>query len=564
MPKIFSEFCDEKWREVREHPYFARYRKELLEKAEEYMASEPPVLKFSLIHRYVLDGNRELFERVHTEYFARMKCYFSAYLLTEDEKYISPLADIIWNICDFESWSIPAHVAEKLPIDERRKNLDLCSTIAGFELSEVIYYVGDKLPELVKRRALAEIRYRVIDSYKYCTPKRYWWLKAENNWSAVCIAAILGTFIYAADEEETREQLPRMIESARCYLRGFTEDGCCGEGYSYWEYGFSFFCIFARFVEEFTDGEINLFEDELVRKIAHFQENVPLNERQCVNFSDAPVEFNPPTWLTHFLKSKYPDLKIPALQSQAVPSSRLHHILWENPNMCESSLNANEPHSFSFPVAQWFIYRNAKYAFACKAGHNQEQHNHNDVGSFIFSVGDGIAFADSGVGQYTRQYFSSERYDLMVCSSRGHSVPIINGEYQKTIGDKAEVYIQGKDRYCFSVEKVYGIESLKKLTRDFKMEQEYVTLTDTYEFTEQPTSVVERFISLRPITLEAKGGETVIKCGDATVRFDSSLYDITLGDEVVERKGGKTGTVYFVDLALKSPTTSFALTFRFE
>ena len=260
MPKIFSEFCDEKWREVREHPYFAEYRESVLEAAQRYMETEPPIVKFSMIHRFVLDGNREQFENVHTEYFSRLKCLFAAYLITEDEKYITPLADIIWNICDFESWSIPAHVAEKLPIEERRKNLDLCSTIAGYELSEVLYFIGDKLPELVRRRALAEIRYRVIDSYKEFKPSRYWWPTATNNWSAVCIAAILATFIYAADEAETREQLPRMVECVKFYLRGFTEDGCCGEGYSYWEYGFSYFCLFADMLRVYTDGKTDLFK----------------------------------------------------------------------------------------------------------------------------------------------------------------------------------------------------------------------------------------------------------------------------------------------------------------
>ncbi len=561
MPRIFSEFCDEKWKQIREHSYYATFRERVIRKACEYMTTEPPIVRFSQIHRYVLDGNREQFESVHTEYFDRMKCFFNAYLLTEDEKYLTPLADSIWNVCDLESWSIPAHVAETLPIDERRKNLDLCSTIAGSELAEVIYYVGDKLPELVKRRALAEIRYRVIDSYKNFAPKRYWWPEATNNWSAVCIAAVLDTFIFAGTEEETRAELPRMIESAKCYLRGFTSDGCCGEGYSYWVYGFSFFCIFARLVEEFTDGEINLFEDELVKKIAHFQECVPLNERECVNFSDAPSAFNPPTWLTHFLKKKYPNLKIPALQSQCVAGSRLRDILWEDPDLCKSSLNATEPFSFSFPEAQWFIYRNTKYAFACKAGHNEEQHNHNDVGSFIFSVGDGVTFADSGVGQYTRQYFSPERYELMVCSSRGHSVPIINGEYQVQSADKAEIYIHEPTRYCYSVEKVYKVESLKKLTRDFKMEEEYVTLTDTYEFTEAPSSVVERFIALRPIEIIENGK---IKCGDATLTYDGALFEATLGSEEVERKQGKVGTVYYVDLAIKNPTTTFAVTFKFE
>ena len=559
MAKIFKEFNDEKWEEVRHHPYYAKYRENAIKMAEKNMETEPPVLKFSMIHRYAVDGNREEFEAVHTEYFARMRNFFAAYMLTLDEKYITPLADIIWNICDFESWSIPAHVAENLPISERRSNLDLCSTIAGFELSEVLYFIGDKLPELVVRRAKAELRYRIIDSYARATPKRYWWLQAKNNWSAVCIAAVLGTYLYAAEKEEIDEQLPRMVESANCYLEGFADDGCCGEGYAYWNYGFSYFCMFAALLNEYTDGKINFFENPKVAKIARFQESIPLNEKQCVSFSDCGLEFNPASWLSHFLKGVYPDLRIPAISAVTGGGAAARHILWQNPDMCVSSLDATEPVSFSFPDAQWFIYRCQGYALGCKAGHNNEQHNHNDVGSFLISKGRGVTFCDPGVGQYTKQYFSPTRYELMLCSSRGHSVPIINGQLQDTIDDKATIYTHENNRYKFSMEKVYRVDTLRTLTRDFVCAEDGVILTDTYEFSEAPSSVVERFVSLQPIT--EKDGRII--CADTVLCYDASSFDISFGSEEVERKQGKVGTVYYVDLAVKAPKKNMELTFKF-
>ena len=560
MAMIFKEFCEEKWEQVRTHPYFEAYRKAVIEEAERDIVTEPPVVKFSMIHRYVVDGNREAFEKVHSEYFNRMHTYLSAYMITGDEKYITPLGDIIWNICDFESWSIPAHVGEHLPINERRTNLDLCSTIAAHQISDVLKYVGDKLPELVVKRAKAEIRYRLIDSYAVAhQKKRYWWPTAKNNWSAVCIASVLGTYINEATPEEIDAQLPKMIESAKCYLDGFTDDGCCGEGYAYWNYGFSYFVIFAQLLREYTDGKIDMFKDEKVARIARFQESIPLNERECVSFSDATIEFTPTTWLTHFLKGVYPDLRIPALEAWDCASATPRQVLWQCPELAVSSLNATEPTSFSFPDAQWFIFRSAEYAFGCKAGHNQEQHNHNDVGSFLISKNNGVTFCDPGVGQYTKQYFSPERYELMLCSSRGHSVPIINGKYQSTIGDIATIYAHDDDRYAFSMEKVYEDETLKSLSRDFVCEPDGVKLTDIYEFTETPTSVVERFVSLKGFALE----EGRLICDDTVMLFDPNLFEVSFGNETVERKQGKTGVVYYADLTVKAPVKNMTFTFKF-
>ncbi len=560
MARYFKEFNDEKWEQVRTHPYFAELREANERAVERYMTTPPPTLLFSEVHRYVTDGNREVYERKYEEYFSRLCAFFLGYMLRGNEEYLTHLANTIWSICDMESWSIPAHVAETLTVAERRQNLDLCSTIAGFRLSEVLYFLGDKLPELVVKRAKAEIRYRVIDSYRDATTKRYWWLKVENNWSAVCIAAVLCTYMYAAEKWEIDTQLPRMIDSAEAYLRGFAEDACCLEGYGYWNYGFSFFCVFASMLAEYTDGKINYFENEKVRRIAKFQESIPLNETQCVSFSDGGLEFRPYSWLSHFLKGVYPDLRIPAIPSHGNGAAPMRYVLWQNPDLYESSLNATEPVSFTFDNAQWFIYRCDGYSFACKAGHNAEPHNHNDIGSFLISKGKGVTFVDPGVGEYTQQYFSSRRYELMLCSSRGHSVPIINGEYQVTGRTESTVLVKEKDRYAFTMQNGYNIPSLTSLVRDFEMLEGGVRMTDTYEFSEEPTSVVERFVSLLPITL----GDGFVSCGESKMTFDPELLSATIGSEQVARKQGRTGIVYYVDLAVKSPARSIKLTLDFS
>lgn len=559
MARYFKEFNDEKWEQVRTHPYYAKLRENNHALAEKYISTTPPERKFSDLHLYVTTGNREKYQNVQWEYETRMTTFFLEYMISQDEKYLIHLADAIWSVCDMESWSIPAHVAETLSIAERRRNLDLCSTIIGFRLSEILYFIGDKLPELVVRRAKAEIRYRIIDSYKDATTKRYWWLKVENNWSAVCIAAVLCTYMYAAEKWELDTQLPRMIDSAEAYLSGFSDDACCVEGYGYWNYGFSFFCVFASMLCEYTEGKINYFENEKVKKIARFQEKITLNEHQCVSFSDGPINFRPYAWLSHFLKGVYPDLRIPAIPATSGGGIPMRYVLWQNPDMTESSLNATEPVSMAFEETQWFIYRCPAYAFACKAGHNNEPHNHNDIGSFIISKGDGVTFVDPCGGEYTQKYFSAGRYEYLVTSSRGHSVPIINGELQVTGKKKAVITAHTDTRYAFDMECGYNIPSLKRLNRDFVMSEKDVTLTDTYTFEEKPTSLVERFVSLRPITVE----EGRALCGDSVLLFDSASFTASLGSEEVSRSGGWKETVYYLDLTHNNPECEMTLTFKF-
>ena len=564
MAKIFREFTPEKLEQVRTHPYYKTAREQIIERADNYTVTDPPVIKFSKIHMYAETGNREIFERDHIEYETRLHTLFLAYLITEDEKYIEPLGDIIWNLCDFESWSIPAHVAERLSIADRRRNLDLCSCIMGYRISEVIYFIGDKLPELVVKRAKAEVRYRIIDSFAECGDSKYGWLKWTNNWAAVCIAGVLCSYLYMATDEEIEAQLPRMINIAENYLRGFEDDGCCTEGYAYWNYGFSFFCVFAKMLADYTDGKINFFEREKVHKIAMFQQNILLNGGQCLSFSDGGLTFEPYIWLSHFLKGIYPDMQLPALPKECVidyataplkNGAPIRYIIWTDPELSDAALI---PKSHIFANAEWFLYHCDSYSLGAKAGHNDEFHNHNDVGSFLISKCDRVTFCDPGGGEYTKDYFGANRYSIFVTSGRAHSVPIINGELQCFGKREGGVLIAEENRFKFSMKGGYDIDTLTLLTRDFECLEDRVILTDSYEFSAMPASLIERFVSLLPIT--KRDGE--LYCGDSVLVFDKELFDVSFGSEVVARKRDTHETVYYVDLIAKKLDKS--VEFKFE
>lgn len=554
MAHLFKEFNEEKWEQIRNHPYYAPAVAVIRERTEEMLRTDPLRVKFSEIHLFATTGNRKIFERVYGDYRDRLNNYLFMYCLTKEQKYLDAYADILWNICDFESWSIPAHVGEDLTPQMRRVNLDLCSTIMGFRIAEGLYFIGDQLPELVRKRALYEVRHRVIESY---AQNRYWWMDCTNNWAAVCIAAVLATYLYAATEEEIQAQLPRMMETINCYLQGFDEEGCCLEGYGYWNYGFSHFCLFASLLREYTEGKINLFTEPKVSAIAHFQEKIAINDHQCISFSDCGSEFRPYDWLTHFLKKEYPDLAEIGFAQATATEGILRYLLWADPELAKGSFT---PSSGMFARNQWFIYRSESYNMACKAGYNQEPHNHNDVGSFLISKNNRVTFTDPGGGEYSRQYFSAERYSILEPSSRSHSVPIINGKYQVEGKVKSEIYSAEEGHYAFSMENAYDIPQLKQLKREFVCEADCMVLTDSYLFDTVPESVTERFISLEEPCLTEEG----VQCGDSLLVFDPTVVKVKLGSERRMRGGKEAEPIYFTDLEVLHPQKELVLRVEFR
>ena len=559
--RIYPEFSEEKWEQVRTHPYYERVRTEALEMGERMLESEPLPLRFSDFHKFVTEGSRKPWANRSGPYLRRVSCFFFCYMLTKDEKYIEPLVDAMWQVCDMETWASNAHVKEESSILERRRFLELVSCGIGYKLAEILYFVGDKFPELAYRRIKEEIRFRIIDCYRAKRGETdYWWYTSSNNWSAVCISMVFGAFFYLAEDEEIDAELPRFLKTAQCFIDGMPDDGCCLEGKSYWDYGFSHYCVFASFMKAYTNGRINLFENEKVKRIAGFQTKVAINDTQCISFSDAGSTYSPSAWLTHFIHSVYPDMPVPITNAPGYSAGWLQYVLWCDPDVEGTGI---PPSSHIFEGAQWFLHIGDAYSVAAKAGFNHEPHNHNDVGSFIISKHGRITFTDPGGGEYVKTYFGAGRYTHLVTSARGHSVPIINGQIQCTGDERSTLINADENRFTFTADNAYP-ESVRSVmtsfVRDFDCAPDALVLTDSFSFTELPTSVVEQFVSLTPI----EGGGGRLTSGESALVYDSELYDLELDSEDFRRNNGTTVTLYRARLSAKNLSENMTLSFRFE
>ncbi len=555
MRKLYNGYTEERWAKICSDPYYQGVIATTLKKAEDYIATPPPQIKFTDMHAYVTTGDRSAYQSAYFNLNDRVDVFFLSYMMTKDEKYIDHLSNALWNVMDLEMWGLPAHVSEETPLEMRHTWLELVSANQGKRLGELLTLMEDKLPTLVAKRLRSELRTRIVRPF-IDYPNEYWWRRGKSNWSAVCVCGVLGGFLYVAEPDEIESQIPEMCAIADSFLESFDADGCCQEGYGYWSYGFSYFCRFAEMLRNYTEGKIDYFKDPKVYKIAKFQENVSINETQCVRFSDCGEYFRPSAPLAQFMKSVYPDVQIPPIPAPSYWMS-FHDILWLDPALSNCKM---EPSSYTYHDTQWFIRRGKSYNFACKAGHNNEPHNHNDIGSFLISKGGRVTFTDPGGGEYTRQYFSSERYTILVTSSRGHSVPVINGNYQVTGKEKSTMFVDTDNEYAFSMENAYKLDELKSLKRHFVCGDDELTMTDTYEFTETPDSVVERFVTLVEPSKIEEGSITV---GESTLVYDPAIYEFSMSTDTCVRSSTFHETLYIIDLKVKAPSKSFTVSVKF-
>jgi hypothetical protein len=113
-------------------------------------------------------------------------------------------------------------------------------------------------------------------------------------------------------------------------------------------------------------------------------------------------------------------------------------------------------------------------AAAFKGGHNNQPHNHNDLGSFVIVCDGESVLSDLGTDAYVKSTFSPRRYTSSVMNSFGHPVPLVAGKLQLSGADARAVTVRNEftdttDLWEIDITSAYApdVPALEKLTRTF-------------------------------------------------------------------------------------------------
>jgi len=517
--------------------FHENYKKQVLRLADEMRSQPIPELTEELFALFETTGNRIKYEEV---YFGRRK-FLAAFGMaaiiygrTED---IKKLEHVLESVCDEECWALPAHVNRK---DDKnwRTTVDLFAAETAQTLAEIVSLVnkeGQKLSNEICERVHMEIERRVFTPFFSSKPNYGCWECAGHNWNAVCAGGIGSACLYlmAGKEERLQKCLDRLCNSLKHYLDGFEEDGACMEGIGYFSYGMTYFVGFAEQLYRYSNGKIDLFDNEKLKKIAQFQQKMYVKGGQTISFSDGEMHAKFRMGLTRFLAEKYEGVSVPeetlAADFETDTCYRFMGLcrdyLWTKEEKEAAESTAEVLHQKSdmtmrhdiLPSAQWSICESANgVGMAIKGGHNDEPHNHNDVGSFLYIVNGEQLITDLGAGEYTKEYFGAGRYEILCNSSMGHSVPMPNGKTQQS-GEwhrATEFTADGNGTTKISFPAAYPIGNIRHLEREtqFSLEDGTLLVTDTFEMPVRSGRFIEQVVTQGEVTVEWQPeGESIVR-----------------------------------------------------
>ncbi len=434
-----------------------------LQLGEDALAAQWPHLPADLYLQYARMGNRRNYEKPYFERRNILGWMSIAECIEGKGRFLDAIVNALWSICEESSWCIPAHVAHQqagvgLP-DTSEPIVDLFAGETSALLAWVLYLLDDSLDTvspLVRPRVVRELKNRIL------TPllerDDFWWMgfppRRVNNWNPWVNSNWLATVLLVEDDPQRRsDALFKIMESLDRFITPYPRDGGCDEGPSYWGRAGASLFDNLLWLNSASNGKINVFDDELVRDIGRFVYRAHIDDEYFVNFADASARIVPDPAVV-FLYGKYiedpkmasfgawlakgKDVMTEGYKTRGNPTSSLGRVL---PGLfAAGEMDATVPvpplvRDVWLPEIQVVAARDEEgssrgFYLAAKGGHNDESHNHNDIGHWLVYIDGAPVIIDAGVETYTRKTFSDRRYEIWTMQSSYHSLPTIDGVQQ--------------------------------------------------------------------------------------------------------------------------------------
>lgn len=530
--------------------FLGEYKDEIIKNGESLLGYTWKVVKATDYLEFERSGNREIMERPFDDNNQAIVRLMLAELAEGRGRFIDQLINGVFHTCEMTSWALSAHLVTQ-PTHRALPTpiyplIDLTAGDFGSLLSWVYYFMHeefDKIDPEISRRLYRELDERIMKPY--LNNDSFWWLAANykgqmvNNWNPWCNSNCLMTFMLLEnDVDRLSKAVSRSMQSVDKFLNYVHSDGACEEGPSYWGHASGKCLDYLVLLNRITGGKISIFDNPQIKAMGEYIARSYVGNGWVVNFADASAKGGGDPYLIYrYGKAVKSDIlkQFASMQNKGSKISFRGRDLFR---ILEAFLVEDELCAYQeaytgvsytwYPETEFCYVRNKKAFFAAKGGYNDESHNHNDAGSFSLWVNNMPVIIDAGVGTYTRQTFSSERYTIWTMQSNYHNLPMINGVPQKYGRQyKATEVKATKNSFSANIATAYPDEAgVKKWIRSYTMKSDALMISDRFELNEIKKENVINFLSWGDIIIKDGVIEISVNGVKGTLKYDTKMFKV--------------------------------------
>ena len=548
-------------------------RQTLINAGEKMLDYKWQVIRATDYLEYERSGERNIMQNPYEANRKAINVLMMAELAEGKGRFIDQLINGVFFSCEMTSWVLSAHLPRQstkrsMP-DWREQIIDLGSGNYGSMLAWVYYFFHDtfdKADPVISLRLRHELQERILDPYM--ENDREWWMafywkpgEIINNWNPWCNSNVLQCYLLLEnDRDKLTDAVWRTMQSVDKFINFVKSDGACEEGTSYWGHAAGKMYDYLQILSDGTNGKVSLFNNPMIRRMGEYISRSYVGDGWVVNFADASAKGGGDAPLiyrygravgseemmqfaAYLLKGKRPTIPL------GNDAFRTLQCVLLNKELEQTKPAHNVPACTWYPETEFcYLTNNSGWFLATKGGFNNESHNHNDAGTFSLYINNTPMLIDAGVGTYTRQTFSSERYSIWTMQSNYHNLPMINGVPQRFGQEYKATNVVCKEKQRFfsaDISTAYPEEAaVNSWIRSYKLENKRLVITDKFSLKETKAANQVNFLVWGDIDI-SKAGEISIKVGDehATLEyptnFKATLETIELPDTRLSNVWGK-------------------------
>lgn len=415
-----------------------RYLKDVLNQAD--ACHQKPPLTYKIIGPRLLHVSRECLKRIYA--------LGLAWRWTGQERYADKAVENLLAVCAFEDWN-PSHFLDTAEMSH--------AVAVGYDW--LYHYLDMETRERVKAGLIKNGLEVGVRAYK-----EQWWPKSEFNWNQVCNGGMIIGALAVADTDPCYAEkiIPAAVRSLPLALKSYGPDGAWMEGPDYWHYATSYTSYALTALDTALGRDFGLSKITGLSETGLFPIYMTGPTGLLLNFADSgekssrkpmPCLF----WLAQtYSNPLFADAEHAVLTKHTAGPE---HVIWYKPVSPEKPY-PQDLDWFFHGLVEVVTFRSAwddpnAFFVGVKAGFNQVNHGHLDLGNFELDAL-GVRWArDLGSDNYNLPGYwdkqkGGKRWSYYRLRSASHNVPMLGGKDQDELAEAKIIKYETKKSSAFA------------------------------------------------------------------------------------------------------------------
>lgn len=389
----------------------------------------------------------------------RLEDLILAEVIEGQGRFFNEICNSVWDFCALSTWAgaesqffqtgqlgLPSY--DKIIVDE------LTGEIAGVLSWAYFFFENEfnKIDPNISNWIVSSVRGKFLtpnlqkyDFYWMCYQSKR--VSYQTPW--ISYNWLLSNLLIEKNNEQRKKSIYKAMECLDQFYNQMPADGACTGGPEIWQYSVGKYFESLELLEMASVGEINIYSDELLKKMGEYICVDYIDDGYFFNYSDCPPKLTLPASLIFCFGEKVESEMMKEFGSSIARDCMLKDIPFTGDlfNKLKLTIGYDKIKSYTAqePLLSDYFLKESQIAiarskggskegfyFGVKGGFNDEFGNQNDAGNFVLYANGKPLIVDPGNMEKTSKSLDDQRYTLWANQSAWHSLPTINGKMQNS------------------------------------------------------------------------------------------------------------------------------------